>query len=103
MELTYRERVELQYLALKGFRYLVRNEIGSVEVFVNKPHRDKEVNYHPFGKNRGGYDTWIETKTPISWNEQQRCKYTELGEYGFISWKDEPFLIDELINSSSTN
>lgn len=47
MVLTYAEEIELRYLFLKGFTYLVRNEIGSINVFVNKPHRDKETNYIP--------------------------------------------------------
>lgn len=97
MELTYNEKIELSYLSLKGFKYLVRNEIGSVNVFANKPHRDKETNYKPFGKTRGGYDCWIETKTPISLEEQRRCKSVELGKYEFITWQDEPMLIDYLI------
>lgn len=96
-ELTYAERIELSYLRLKGFKYLVRNEIGSVEVFVNKPHRDKETNYIPFGRSRGGYDTWLESKTPIPLEEQRRFKHTELDKYEFIQWADEPMLIDELI------
>jgi uncharacterized protein YnzC (UPF0291/DUF896 family) len=96
-KLTYPETIELSYLRLKGFRYLVRNEIGSVEVFVNKPHRDKESNYYPHGKDRGGYDMWIETKTPLSLEEQGRRTHTSLGKYEFIQWKDEPMLIDDLI------
>lgn len=96
-ELTHVERIELSYLQLKGFRYLVRNEMGSVKVFVNKPHRDKETNYLPFGETRGGYDTWIETKTPISFEEQARCKHVELGTYDFIQWADEPMRIDDLL------
>lgn len=100
MTLSYEEKVELSYLRLKGFKYLVRNEIGSVKVFVHKPHRDKEVNYYPHGKDRGGYDHWIETKTPISFEEQRRTKGTELGEYQFIQWTDEPMLIDDLIRES---
>ncbi|WP_257985727.1 hypothetical protein [Bacillus sp. M6-12] len=99
IELTYAERIELSYLRLKGFRYLVRNEIGSISVFVNKPHRDKEVNYIPFGRSRGGYDHWIETQTPISLEEQRRTTHTELGKYEFIQWKDEPLLIEDLINN----
>ncbi|MFE7817827.1 hypothetical protein ACFU1R_06435 [Priestia megaterium] len=99
MELTYKEKIELSYLRLKGFSYLVRNEIGSVNVFVNKPHRDKETNYVPFGKERGGYDFWIETKTPISWEEQRRNRGVELGKYSFIKWEDEPMLIDNLIGA----
>lgn len=98
MKLTHNEKIELSYLRLKGFRYLVRNEIGSVKVFVNKPHRDKEINYIPYGKTRGGYDHWIETKTPISIEEQRRCRDVELGHYSFIKWEDEPMTIDDLIN-----
>ncbi|MCY9308745.1 hypothetical protein MOF23_07110 [Bacillus inaquosorum] len=96
-KLSYAEETELRYLRLKGFRYLVRNEIGSVEVYVNKPHRDKETNYYPYGKDRGGYDHWIETKTPISLEEQSRRSYVDLGNYEFITWKDEPKLIDNLL------
>lgn len=101
IELTYAEKIELSYLRLKGFKYLVRNEIGSVKVYVNKPHRDKEVNYYPYGNDRGGYDHWIETKTPISLEEQRRTRGIELGEYDFIQWKDEPLLIDDLITAES--
>ena len=101
IELTYEEKVELSYLRLKGFRYLVRNEIGSVVVFVNKPHRDKETNYLPFGKDRSGYDMWIETRTPLSFEELKRCQNVELGKYTFVSWKDEPMCIDDLITAQS--
>ncbi|QCT03759.1 hypothetical protein E6C60_3048 [Paenibacillus algicola] len=99
VKLTDAEKIELSYLHLKGFRYLVRNEIGSVKVFVNKPHRDKETNYAPFGKTRGGYDHWIETKTPVSVEEQLRCRGVELGKYDFIKWADEPMLIEMLIDT----
>lgn len=97
IELSYGEKIELSYFKLKGFRYLVRNQIGSVKVYVNKPHRDLETNYTPFGKTRGGYDMWIETKTPISIEEQRRTIAVELGKYAFIEWKDEPMLIEDLI------
>lgn len=97
MKLTYEEEVELKFLLLKGFKYLVRHEIGSVEVFVKEPHRDKETNYAPYGKTRGGYDTWIETKTPLSLEEQSRRRKVELGKYEFVQWKDEPILISDLI------
>lgn len=95
-----REKVELAYLWLKGFRWLVRNEIGSVCVFKRKPQRDKENNYTPFGKTRGGYDFWIETKTPISIEEQRRNRDVELGKYEFVSWKDEPIDISTLIDTT---
>lgn len=97
LELTHGEFIELSYWYIKGFRWLVRNEIGSVKLFVNKPHRDKETNYIPFGKTRGGYDIWIETKTPISIEEQRRRKDIELGSYSFIKWEDEPLYIEDLI------
>lgn len=103
MVLTYAEEIELRYLFLKGFTYLVRNEIGSVNVFVNKPHRDKETNYIPHGKTRGGYDFWIETKTPISMEEQRRCRAVELGEYKFVTWKSEPILISNLFKDEFIN
>lgn len=98
MELTHAEKVELQYLFLKGFKWLVRNEIGSVKVYKNKPHRDKETNYIPFGKTRGGYDHWIETKTPLSAEEMRRTTHVELGRYEFITWQDEPMEIEILIS-----
>lgn len=97
VKLSYAEKIELSYLRLKGFKYLVRNQIGSVKVYMNMPHRDIETNYTPFGKTRGGYDIWIETKTPISLEEQRRVTGVELGEYSFIKWEDEPMLIDDLI------
>lgn len=43
VKLTDAEKIELSYLHLKGFRYLVRNEIGSVKVFVNKGSSDYVV------------------------------------------------------------
>lgn len=97
MKLTKSEFIELSYLRLRGFKWLVRHEKGNVSVYVNKPHRDKETNYYPFGRTRGGYDKWIETKTPLSIEEQRRTCYTELGEYNFIKWEDEPMCIDDLI------
>ena len=44
-------------------------------------------------------NTWIETSTPLSVEEQRRRRGTELGKYNFITWKDEPMSIEELINS----
>ena len=88
--LTYEEDIELRYLLLKGFKYLVRNEIGSVEVFVNKPIRDKETN----GRTTSGYDTWVERAYPMTHEEMDRRRKTELGAYDFIDWKTEPILIE---------
>jgi len=89
MKLTYKEEIELKYLLLKGFNCIVRNEIGSVEVFANKPHRN----------NGHGYSTWVENKYPMTCEEMSRRRHTELGEYNFISWSDEPILISDLIRN----
>jgi len=91
MKLTYKEEIKLKYLLLKGFNCIVRNEIGSVEVFINKPHRDKG-----FGSS---YKTWVENKYPMTCEEMSRRRHTELGEYNFINWSDEPVLISELIRN----
>ncbi|MBA4293803.1 hypothetical protein C0431_12645 [bacterium] len=99
--LTKNERIELSYLLMLGFKWLVRHEIGSVEVYKIKPHRDKEVNYYPFGKDRGGYNTWIETATPLTLEELSRCKNTSYGKYQFIQWKDEPMDIEALLLMSA--
>lgn len=94
MELTYNEQVELRYLAVKGFKYLIRNEIGSVEAFVAEPVRDKVTN----DITNGGYDTWVERAYPMTREEINRRRKTELGKYEFIQWNDEPMLINILIN-----
>ncbi|MEK4191753.1 hypothetical protein NYE44_01590 [Paenibacillus sp. FSL L8-0493] len=96
MKLKSEEKIELSYLRHKGFRYLVRHEIGSVEVFMNLPQRDKENNGY-----RGGYDTWIETKTPLPMEERRRRRDVELGKYEFITWKDEPMLIDDILREEA--
>lgn len=95
MELTYAEKIELSYLKLKGFSYMVRNEIGSVEVFVDKPCRDKVTN----GSTHGGYDTWVERAYPMTTEELRRRRRTELGEYKFVTWASEPILIQSLITT----
>lgn len=91
MKLTYEEEVELRYLALKGFRYLVRNEIGSTEVFKKKPHREKSPG--------SGYDTWCERAYPMTPEEIRNRRYTELGKYSFVTWESEPILIEDLLNA----
>lgn len=84
------EIIELMYLNLKGFKYIVRNEIGSVEVFVNKPHRKISTT--------AAYSTWVERDYPMTHEEMKRRRDVELGEYDFITWNDEPILISDLIN-----
>ncbi|WP_052474179.1 hypothetical protein [Jeotgalibacillus alimentarius] len=91
--LSYEEKIELSYMRLKGFNYIVRNEIGSVEVFVNKPCRNKPTN----GKKNSGYDTWVERAYPMTSEEMKRRRDTELGDYNFITWASEPTLISNLI------
>lgn len=83
------EIIELMWLDICGFNYIVRNENGSVEVFKNKPHRN-----HSYGC---GYDTWVENKYPMTGDEMKRRKNTELGDYDFIHWIDEPILISNVI------
>lgn len=68
------EIIELMWLDICGFNYIVRNENGSVEVFKNKPHREHSC----------GYDTWVENKYPLTNDEIKRRKYTELGDYNFV-------------------
>ena len=92
------EQVELSYLWLKGFRWLARNEIGTVVAYKGKPHRDKETNYEPYGRTRGGYDFWIETKTPLSAEARLRVRHTDFGKYEFLTWEDEPMFISGLID-----
>jgi hypothetical protein len=83
------EITELMWLHLNGFNYIVRNQIGSVEVFVNKPHR----NYGP------GYATWVERGYPMTPEEMKRRQKVKLGEYDFIEWNTEPVLISGLIEN----
>jgi len=93
IELSHAERIELSYLQLKGFTYLVRNEIGSVEVFINKPHRNKVTN----GSTHGGLDVWVERAFPMSQEEMFRRRETSLGKYEFIRWSSEPMSIAKLL------
>lgn len=82
------EIIELMWLKLNGFNYIVRNQIGSVNAFVNKPHRN-------FGL---GYATWVENEYPMTREEMKRRKNIELGKYDFIEWDNEPILISALID-----
>lgn len=90
--ITKREEIELKYLYELGYRYIARNEIGSLCAFKEMPVRDKVVN----GSTHGGYDTWVIGKYPIK--DFSKYHDLELGKYEFVKWSDEPFLISELIN-----
>lgn len=89
--LTEREKIELKYLYELGYRYIARNEIGTIKVFTEIPVRDKVVN----GSKHGGYDTWVIGKYPIK--DASKYHDLELGEYEFVKWSDEPIEIRELI------
>jgi hypothetical protein len=89
-KLTDEEVIELMYLREFGFQYLVRNEIGSVEVFKVKPHVDVRS---------PGYKTWVERDYPMTTDEMRNRKGVSLGKYKFIEFKDEPMLIDDLISN----
>jgi len=97
VELTCAEKYELSCVRLNGFRYLVRNEIGTVEAFVNKPSRHRKRYYFQLIKKKKKYSFWIESKFPIS-EEKQRRIILEFGQYNFLSWEDEPVLIDDLLD-----
>lgn len=94
-ELTYKEKIELAYLQLEGFIYLVRNEIGSAEVFVKEPKRKKTPG--------SGYSIWVERDYPITNEEMRRRKNTKLGKYAFLTWDSEPVLISDLIGAKEEN
>lgn len=89
--LTRREKIELEYLFELGYRYIARNEIGTINVFKEMPVRDKVVN----GSTHGGYDTWVIGKYPIK--DPSKYHDLNLGKYEFIKWSDEPIAIGELI------
>lgn len=83
------EIIELMYLNAKGFNYLVRNEIGSVEVFKNKPHK----NY-----NSPGYITWVERGYPMTIEEIKGRQQVTLGKYTFVKFEDNPILLSDIVN-----
>lgn len=93
MELTVKERIELSYFYFEGFRWIVRNEIGSTVVFKKKPVRHNSVR-----KNiGGGYDHWInQDNFPIkNWGMSHGLSK---GNYSLIAWEDEPIEIFELLS-----
>lgn len=71
----------LKYVGYLGFKYIGRNEIGTVWFFKELPVRDKETN-----GDRGGYDTWIIGKYPI----QDHSLYAnpQIGKYDFVQWSN---------------
>lgn len=86
--LTALEEIELKYLQAKGFKYIARHHIGSLEAFKEKPVR----NYGP------GHPTWVIGSYPI----QNHTLYheLELDKYEFIKWEDEPMEIDKLLREN---
>lgn len=95
--LTEKEIVELKYNSYLGFKYIARNEIGSLSLFKEMPIRDKEVN----GRKTGGYDTWVIGSYPIK--DHSLYGEVKLGKYDFIQWNDGVFEIDALLYHNGCN
>ncbi|WP_078392035.1 hypothetical protein [Shouchella patagoniensis] len=89
--LNYEEEIELRYFQLSGFKWLVRNEIGSSEAFKKKPVRNKGT----------GYSTWVERAYPMTQEEMRRRQATKYGQYTFLTWDDEPIEINSLLDGKS--
>jgi len=85
MKLSYEEKIELQYLYLKGYRYLSKNENGTATVHKRKPK------WHKW---RNTYGHW-NVEYPIT--DFSLDRKTELSNYDFLSHEDEPLLIEDLI------
>lgn len=79
---------ELSLAFVDGFKWIARNEIGSVTLFKKKPARRREV-INDLGS---GYDSWvIEGNFPI--HNHDEYKETEYGEYSSLTWDDSPIEI----------
>ena len=90
--LSNTEKKELTKLYSEGFRYLVRNQVGTVEVFVKEPTRTRD--------NRLTFDIWVEKENPypiITPEKMKRRKSVDSKRYTFVKWESEPVLIEELI------
>ena len=85
-KLTELEEIELKYLYAKGFKYIVRHEKGLIEAFKEMPNRNKHGNL---------YGTWVIGEYPIK--DFSLFTELELGKYEFLTWKDEPIEITQLI------
>ena len=84
--LTKNEEIELKYLQVKGFKWIVRLENGRLEAYKEKPNRDK----------RGAcYGTWVIGEYPIK--DFSLFTDLELGEYKFLKWEDEPMDINKIL------
>lgn len=86
INLTTVERTELTYYWLQGFRYIVRHEIGTVELFKDKPELSQPEN--------AAYRIWY-TEIPIK--DHSRQVKPKLGEYKFVSYPGEPISIYNVI------
>lgn len=93
MMLTDKEYVELKCAYYSDFKYIARNEIGSLYFFKEKPVRDKEAN----GRKYGGYDTWVIGEYPIK--DFSLLGDVKLGKYEFITWENGVWKITDILNS----
>lgn len=94
IKLTDKEYIELKYKYYLGFKYIARNEKGSIKLFKEKPVRDKEAN-----GTRGGYDTWIIGKYPIK--DHSLYDEVKLGVYNFLTWDNGVWKISQILNDNS--
>lgn len=92
MKLTDKEFTELKFLNYLGFKYIARNEIGSIYVFKEKPVRNKETN----GRTNSGYDTWVIGSYPIK--DHDLYGEIKLGKYDFITWDNGVWEIENILN-----
>lgn len=90
INLTEKELIELKYEYMRGYKYIARNEIGSVSIYKKKPIRHRRPG-------SSCYAHWIiEDNFPIKKHDEYG--YTHYGKYDFITWEDEPMLIENIIN-----
>ena len=91
MELTYEEKIELQYLFLKGYKYISKSEFldGDIRVHKAYPTYDTRMNpscYHQWKTDMGSIGS-INPFADFSCN---------VGAYSFMEIEN-PLMIEDLI------
>ena len=88
------DKIEMMYMYELGYKYVARNEIGSVNFFKKKPSRRKSV----FKDDIHGYDTWIiKGNFPIT--KRDEYKSSKIGTYEWLQWKNKPVKIIDIIGN----
>ena len=93
IELNEKEVTELKYMNYLGFKYIARNEIGTVWLFKEEPVRDKIAN----NITASHYDTWVIGKYPIK--NHNLYGHVKIGKYDCITWDNGVWDIEEILNS----